>query len=35
MYWWYVLIDDEHHILKRHCLTCHNHTSAIEQDTGY
>ena len=35
LYWWNVLIDDEHQILERHCLTCHSHTSDIEQDTGY
>ena len=34
LYCWHVLIDNEHQVLERHCLTCHNHTSAIEQDTG-
>ena len=30
-----VLIDDEHQILERHCLTWLNHTRAPEQDPGY
>ena len=30
-YLWHVLIDDEHQILERHYLTCHNHRSTIEQ----
>ena len=32
---WHALIDDEHHIIECHCLTCQSHTIAIEQDTGY
>ena len=35
LYLWHVLIDDEHQLLECHCLTCHSHTSDIEQDTWY
>ena len=34
LYLWHGLIDDEHQIRKRHCLTC-NHYSYKRYEAGY